>query len=173
MKKIGIEMNERKGEFLVGLALALRASSLLFGKIAMRSMGPFLTIAIRFTIAFIIIAIIFRKSITKVDARTLFHCALIGATFFLAMLFEMMGLKTTASSVTAFLEGTDFEDVIRTAVSLGGDCDTLTCIAGSIAEAFYGVPGELKGKCREYLTEDLLGILDRFDARRAAAEREA
>lgn len=105
MKKINIEMNERKGEFLVGLALALRASSLLFGKIAMRSMGPFLTIAFRFTIAFIIIAILFRKSITKVDAKTLFHCALIGATFFLAMLFEMMGLKTTASSVTAFLEG--------------------------------------------------------------------
>ena len=41
------KMNERKGEFLVGLALALRASSLLFGKIAMRSMGPFLTIGLR------------------------------------------------------------------------------------------------------------------------------
>ena len=105
MKKINIEMNERKGEFLVGLALALRASSLLFGKIAMRSMGPFLTIALRFTIAFVIIAILFRKSITKVDAKTMFHCALIGLTFFLAMLTEMMGLQTTPSSVTAFLEG--------------------------------------------------------------------
>ena len=48
--------------------------------------------------------------------------------------------KTVPEAITAFLEGTDFEDVIRTAVSLGGDCDTLTCIAGSIAEAFYGVP---------------------------------
>lgn len=103
--KINIEMNERRGEFLVGLALALRATSLLFGKIAMRTMGPYLTIAIRFTIAFIIIAILFRKSITKVDAKTLFHCALIGATFFLAMLTEMMGLKSTPASVTAFLEG--------------------------------------------------------------------
>lgn len=81
--------------------------------------------------------------------------------------------ETVPEAITAFLEGENFEDVIRTAVSLGGDCDTLTCIAGSMAEAFYGVPGELKGKCREYLTEDLLGILDRFDARRAAAEREA
>lgn len=98
-------MNERRGEFLVALALALRASSLLFGKIAMRTMGPFLTIAIRFTIAFIIIALLFRKSITKVDRKTMFHCALIGATFFLAMLTEMMGLKTTPASVTAFLEG--------------------------------------------------------------------
>ena len=98
-------MDERKGEILVALALSLRASSLLFGKIAMRTMGPFLTIAFRFTIAFVIIAILFRKKITKVDARTLLHCALIGITFFLAMLTEMMGLKTTPSSVTAFLEG--------------------------------------------------------------------
>ena len=101
-----IQMNERMGEVLVAIALALRSSSLLFGKIAMRTMGPFLTIGCRFTIAFVIIAILFRKHLTKVDARTLFHCALIGITFFLAMLTEMMGLQSTPSSVTAFLEGT-------------------------------------------------------------------
>ena len=107
MGKKGIEMkmDERKGEILVAIALALRSSSLLFGKIAMRTMGPFLTIGCRFTIAFVIIAILFRKHLTKVDAKTMFHCALIGITFFLAMLTEMMGLKTTPSSVTAFLEG--------------------------------------------------------------------
>ena len=60
-------------------------------------------------------------------------------------------------------EGTDFEDVIRTAVSLGGDCDTLTCIAGGIAEAFYGVPEEFKKECRKRLRKDMLEILDRFD----------
>ena len=98
-------MNERKGEFLVGLALALRASSLLFGKIAMRTMGPFLTIGLRFTIAFVLIALLFRKSLNKADLKTLWHCALIGIFFFLAMVFEMYGLQTTASSVTAFLEG--------------------------------------------------------------------
>lgn len=69
---------------------------------------------------------------------------------------------TVPEAVTAFLEGQDFEDVIRTAVSLGGDCDTLTCIAGAMAEAFYGVPQALKQACREYLTEDLLAVLDRF-----------
>ena len=100
-----LNMNERKGEFLVGLALALRASSLLFGKIAMRTMGPYLTIAMRFTIAFVLVAILFRKSIRKVDVKTLWHCALIGLFFFLAMVFEMFGLQTTPSSVTAFLEG--------------------------------------------------------------------
>ena len=55
--------------------------------------------------------------------------------------------------------------MIRTAVSLGGDCDTLTCIAGSIAEGFYGVPEELKQQCREHLPEDLLAVLRRFEDR--------
>ena len=71
--------------------------------------------------------------------------------------------ETVPEAITAFLEGESFEDVIRTAVSLGGDCDTLTCIAGSIAEAFYGVPEEWKRKCREMLPEELLEVLVRFD----------
>ena len=71
--------------------------------------------------------------------------------------------ETVPEAITAFLEGNDFEDVIRTAVSLGGDCDTLTCISGSVAEAFYGVPEGLKEECRRRLPEDLLEILDRFE----------
>ena len=70
--------------------------------------------------------------------------------------------ETVPEAITAFLEGESFEDVIRTAVSLGGDCDTLTCIAGSMAEAFYGVPEELKQACREYLDENILPVLERF-----------
>ena len=75
--------------------------------------------------------------------------------------------ETVPEAIIAFLEGESFEDVIRTAVSLGGDCDTLTCIAGSIAEAFYGVPEELKEQCRSRLPEDLLEVVDRFTARLA------
>ena len=63
----------------------------------------------------------------------------------------------------AFLEGESFEDVIRTAVSLGGDCDTLTAIAGSIAEGFYGVPKELKRECKNRLPENLLRVLTTFE----------
>ena len=59
--------------------------------------------------------------------------------------------QTVPEAITAFLEGTDFEDVIRTAVSLGGDCDTLTCIAGGMAEAFYGIPLEMANECRKRL----------------------
>ena len=71
--------------------------------------------------------------------------------------------KTVPEAVTAFMEGVNFEDVIRTAVSLGGDSDTLTCIAGGIAEAFYGVPGEMKDECRARLPEDMNRVFDRFD----------
>ena len=76
--------------------------------------------------------------------------------------------KTVPEAITSFLEGTDFEDVIRTAVSLGGDCDTLTCIAGGMAEAFYGVPDNLAEECRKRLPADMLAVLDRFAETQAA-----
>ena len=71
--------------------------------------------------------------------------------------------ETVPEAITAFLEGNDFEDVIRTAVSLGGDCDTLTCIAGSIAEAFYGVPVGMMAECQSRMKEDMEQVMDRFD----------
>ena len=66
--------------------------------------------------------------------------------------------------IIAFLEGENFEDVLRTAVSLGGDSDTLIAIAGSIAEAYYGVPEELKQEALCRLPDDLKDILLRFEA---------
>lgn len=71
--------------------------------------------------------------------------------------------ETVPEAITAFLEGVSFEDVIRTAVSLGGDCDTLTCIAGSIAEGMYGVPEDLKAECWNRMPEDMGAVLERFD----------
>ena len=78
--------------------------------------------------------------------------------------------KTVPEAITAFLEGADFEDVIRTAVSLGGDCDTLTCIAGGVAEAFYGVPEELADECRKRLPQEMLTVLDRFAEQKLSPE---
>ena len=75
--------------------------------------------------------------------------------------------QTVPEAVTAFLEGNSFEDVIRTTVSLGGDSDTLTCIAGGMAEAFYGVPDDLAEECRKRLPEDMLAVLDRFNEQKA------
>ena len=74
--------------------------------------------------------------------------------------------ETVPEAITAFLEGAGFEDVIRTAVSLGGDCDTLTAIAGSMAEGFYGVPEELVNECLNRLPDDLRKIVERFQKAR-------
>lgn len=71
--------------------------------------------------------------------------------------------QTVPEAIIAFLEGDSFEDVIRNAVSLGGDSDTLACIAGSMAEAFYGVPEDLKQEARDRLPADLRSVLERFD----------
>jgi len=77
--------------------------------------------------------------------------------------FDVSCQGTVPQAITAFLEGTNFEDVIRTAVSLGGDCDTLTCIAGGMAEAFYGVPENLKEKCLEFTTREMHEIMKMFE----------
>ena len=71
--------------------------------------------------------------------------------------------ETVPQAVTAFLESTDFEDALRTAVSLGGDSDTLAAITGSIAEAFYGVPENLKQECRQRLTPELAEMLEKWE----------
>ena len=72
--------------------------------------------------------------------------------------------ETVPEAVTAFLEGEDFEDVVRCAVSLGGDCDTLTCIATSIAEAFYGFPEEYREDTLNRIPEDMNEVYKRFTA---------
>ncbi len=71
--------------------------------------------------------------------------------------------ETVAEAITAFLEGEDFEDVIRTAVSLGGDCDTLTAIAGSVAEAYFGVPALIRATAINRLPDEFMVVLKRFE----------
>ena len=72
--------------------------------------------------------------------------------------------ETVPQAITAFLESCDFEDALRIAVSLGGDSDTLASITGSIAEAFYSVPEELRQECRKRLTPELSEILRRWES---------
>ena len=70
--------------------------------------------------------------------------------------------QTVPEAITAFLEGEDFEDVIRMAVSLGGDCDTLTDIAAAMGEAYYGCPEQLKRECEKRIEPEMKAVLDRF-----------
>ena len=80
-------------------------------------------------------------------------------------------METVPEAITAFLEGVSFVDVIRTAVSLGGDCDTLTAIAGSIAEGFYGIPDVLKRESFRRVTDEIADVMRRFDERRMPYEK--
>lgn len=67
---------------------------------------------------------------------------------------------TVPPALIAFLDSTDFESAIRLAVSLGGDSDTLACITGGIAEAFYKkVPEEIKAEMMKRLPADFIGLL--------------
>ena len=77
-------------------------------------------------------------------------------------------------AIIAFLESTGFEDAIRNAISLGGDSDTLAAITGSIAEAAYGIPDEIRDKALSYLDQPLRDAYQRWEAYlagRGAAKR--
>lgn len=77
--------------------------------------------------------------------------------------FDISCQGTVPEAIIAFLESTSYEDAVRNAVSLGGDSDTLACITGGIAHAFYGgVPDYIADKVKEILPEDLWGITERF-----------
>jgi ADP-ribosylglycohydrolase len=70
---------------------------------------------------------------------------------------------TVPEAIISFLESTDYESAVRNAVSLGGDSDTLACITGGIAEAFYKViPPEIIQEVRLRLDSELLKIVDKF-----------
>lgn len=74
--------------------------------------------------------------------------------------------RTVPEAVVAFLDSSSYEDAVRNAVSLGGDSDTLACITGGIAEAFYGpVPPPIRAKVRKILTPELREITEQFCAR--------
>lgn len=70
---------------------------------------------------------------------------------------------TVPQAIIAFLEGRDFEDVIRNAVSIGGDSDTISAIASSIAEGFYSIPDDIHQRTLRYIPEHLLTIVTSFN----------
>lgn len=70
---------------------------------------------------------------------------------------------TVPQAMVAFFESNSFEDAIRNAISVGGDSDTLAAITGGIAEAYYGIPKNIRNKALTYLDDRLLGILTEFE----------
>ena len=78
---------------------------------------------------------------------------------------------STPIAIMAFLRGNEYEDVIRTAVTYGGDTDTVACMAGSIAAAFYGVPIELAEQAAYYMPKEALDIVNAFDGTKLCNHR--
>lgn len=72
---------------------------------------------------------------------------------------------TVPQAITAFLEATDFEDAIRNAISIGGDSDTVAAITGGIAEAYFGIPQDIREQALTYLDERTIRILQNFESK--------
>lgn len=77
--------------------------------------------------------------------------------------FDMTCPGSVPQAIIAFLESNDFEDAVRKAISIGGDSDTIACMAGGIAQAFYGgIPKEIEDKVRSLLDQRLNRVLTEF-----------
>lgn len=70
--------------------------------------------------------------------------------------------KTVPVAIACFLESNNFEEAIRNSIVIGGDSDTIGAITGSIAEAYYGVPNDMKEKALSYLPKDIKQVIDQF-----------
>ena len=70
--------------------------------------------------------------------------------------------KTVPQAIVSFLESENFEDAIRNAISIGGDSDTLAAITGSIAEASYGIPEDIKEKAISYLDNKIKELYNKW-----------
>lgn len=78
--------------------------------------------------------------------------------------FDVSCQGSVPEAIIAFLESHDFEDAVRKAISIGGDSDTIACITGAIAHAFYRVmPDEHLVIARRLLPPELLSIIDEFE----------
>jgi len=78
--------------------------------------------------------------------------------------FDISAKGTVQPALAAALHTADWESAVRAVIGLGGDTDTLACIAGGVAEARHGLPGDVAVRSRSHLTADLAAVLARFDA---------
>lgn len=77
--------------------------------------------------------------------------------------FDVSCQGTVPEAIIAFLDSISYEDAVRNAISLGGDSDTLACITGGIAEAFYGgIPPDIPTRVQQCLTPDLWRVVEEF-----------
>lgn len=76
-------------------------------------------------------------------------------------------MHTMPEAFECFLEAESYEDCLRNVMSIGGDTDTLGAIAGAVAEAFWGVPGDIVESADKYLTRDIVEVMAEFTLKTA------
>lgn len=79
--------------------------------------------------------------------------------------FDVSCQGSVPQALKAFFESTSFEDTIRNAISIGGDSDTVAAMAGGVAQAYYGIPDDIREQALKYLREDLMEILTAFETK--------
>lgn len=94
----------RSYELLLIAVIAARATSFIFSKMILESLAPFNLLAVRFIIAFVLLALIFNKAVRSLAARDLLAGTVIGTAFFITMACEMIALTQAASSLVSLLE---------------------------------------------------------------------
>src|SRR5215470_14871487 len=75
-------------------------------------------------------------------------------------LFNETCQKTVPEALICTLEANDFEDAIRNAISIGGDSDTVACIAGSVAEARFGIPEAIAAEGLRRLPQEMVDVVE-------------
>ena len=100
----GTALTVRHAEWLLAAVIAARATSFLFSKILLIDMGPLSLLGLRFAIAFVLLAALFRRSLRGLSRRDIAHGAVIGASFFATMVFELCALDQAPSSRVSLLE---------------------------------------------------------------------
>ena len=77
-------------------------------------------------------------------------------------IFTSKAIDSVPQAIFCFLKSYSFESAIRIALSIGGDTDTIACITGSIAEAYYGIPNEIIGDVNKYIPDYMKNILSKY-----------
>ncbi|MCR5371453.1 MAG: DMT family transporter [Clostridium sp.] len=150
-------MTQKKAELLLAAVIVARATSFLFNKIGLATIGIFNILGIRYSLAFILLAVLFRDRLLHLKRDTVIRAALLSVSFFAIMTCELSSLKRTDPSTTAFLENTAvafvplFEAVLLrrlpSRISMAGTGLALCGVAClTLKNGFGGFgPGELFG----------------------------
>ncbi len=170
-------MTKSQAEILLAAVILSRATSYLFTKMGLQSLGVFNLLAVRFLLAFLLLTLIFSKNLRRLPARTVLHGAILGGVFFLVMTLELTALKTTDTSKVSFLENTAiifvplieallfrrFPKAVSVLSALSALCGValLTLSDG----VFRFAPGELLALCAALLYATAIILTDRFSHR--------